>query len=77
MSRRSKLYRCCALMSRVSPSRSASCVGFHDLPTIKVAATQIADLAARDQVVGGTQCFFQRREGVGAMQLVEVDIVGA
>ena len=50
--------------------------GFDDFPGAEVAAAYVAHLACSDHVVECSQCFFERRTGVEAMEEVEVDIVG-
>ena len=52
-------------------------VGFGDLPRVKVGTAEVADLAGTDQVIGSAERFLDRRVRIGAVELVEVDVVEA
>ena len=47
----------------------------HDLPGHQVRAADVADLTGAHEIVERPQCFVERRREVGAVDLVEVDIV--
>ena len=49
----------------------------HQMPAGKVGAADVADLARPHQIVERAQRLFDRRDGVEAVQLIEVDVVGA
>jgi NADPH-dependent curcumin reductase CurA len=49
--------------------------GLHQLPAGIVGAARVTDLARPDQVVERRQRLFERRQGIEAVQLVEVDII--
>ena len=50
--------------------------GLHDLPGHPVGAADVADLALGDEGVEGVKGLFDGGDGVGAVDLVEVDVVG-
>src|SRR6516164_4093641 len=47
-----------------------------DLPGRQIGATDVSDLAGAHEVVKRSQGFFDRREWIRAMQLIEVDPIG-
>ena len=49
----------------------------HQVPAGEVRAADVADLAGAHQVVERAQHLLDRRQGVEAVQLIEVDVVGA
>src|SRR5204862_6768302 len=49
----------------------------HQMPAGKVRATDVADLAGAHAIVERAQRFLDGRERVEAVQLVEIDVVGA
>src|SRR5690606_20874364 len=57
----------------VVPERGDA-VGAGDLPGIEIGAAEIANLAGTDEV-GGAQRFLDRGVGIGAVELVEVDVL--
>jgi hypothetical protein len=50
--------------------------GFHDAPGVPVGDADVADLAMLDEGVEGTEGLFKGSNEVGAVDLVEVDVVG-
>ena len=51
--------------------------GLHEVPAGEVGAGDVADLAAADERVEGVEDFFDGRERVEAVHVVDVDVVGA
>ena len=60
---------------RLKALQSCDAVGLCDLPGIKVRAAEIADFAGPDQVVSSSQLFLDGCVRIGAVELVEIDVV--
>ena len=50
--------------------------GLHDLPGGKIRAADVADFALTHEVGQRAERFFERRQRIEAVNLVEVDVVG-
>ncbi len=50
---------------------------FHEMPAGEVRAAHVTNFAGADEVVEGAEHFLDRRHRIEAVQLEEVDVVGA
>ena len=62
---------------RIQPIGARNPLGAGDLPTGEVRMSDVANRARGDEIVERPNRFFERGIGVGHMNLIEIDVIGA